>query len=237
MGSESVTGLRSLANKGIGHLKKNVNKLKPQSKKEPRIFLGHSTESSHSHVDATNSARSIEDIPTTQHRQTSSANNESSGDVRITTNKETIHKVVPCTVGASIEPAGADETSESGANQPPQGQPNAPTFLPRSAPIWDKALKQFAELEPDLYSSLEAALQKANPQAGSQLFELASSPNIEESKLWKYEWARKLQAYLPTMRLLQGLTATLSSLDPHKIAPLICSAVFFAIQVRNIPVP
>jgi hypothetical protein len=236
MGSGSVTGLRSLANKGIGHLKKNVNNLKPQSKKEPGIFPGHSTETGHSHVDAPNSAQPIEYTPTTQHGQTSSANNEFSGDVPITTDKETIHKVVPCTVGASIEPAG-DETSQSGANQPPQGQPNAPTFLPRSAPIWDKALKQFAVLEPDLYSSLEAALQKASPQAGSKLFELASSPNIEESKLWKYEWARKLQAYLPRMRLLQGLTATLSSLDPHKIAPIICSAVFFAIQVRNIPVP
>jgi len=107
--------------------------------------------------------------------------------------------------------------------------PKVSTSAQHQAPIWSRTITSFKQTHLDDYKSLEEAI-GACPNL-EDLSGLRTTPALEKSEPWRNAWIMRLQSYLPSLRTIKALALGLSNLDPHKVAPHICAAIFFAIEV------
>jgi hypothetical protein len=124
-------------------------------------------------------------------------------------------------------PAQGSEPQASQAPPTPPASPNPP-------PLFIKALDLLKEKERKLYDSWENTIQTLQ---GNEYNYLSSrfTPerlNESESKKQRNAYILRLQKCLPPWGTIKAVSMTLSNLDPHKIAPVVCAVVFFAFEVR-----
>jgi hypothetical protein len=105
------------------------------------------------------------------------------------------------------------------------------------APIWEEAMEVFKKKEPELHRWLKDSLEKWEsndiPTSLGSL-KVLEEPTVDKTK-WRTQWAMRLQPYLPSLRTVKPLVMSISSLDPHKIAPFVCAGIFVAIEVICVP--
>jgi len=111
----------------------------------------------------------------------------------------------------------------------PSHAPKTSTSAQCQAPIWSRAITSFKQTHPDDYKSLGEAI--GTFPNSEDLSGLRTTPALEKPKQWRNAWIMRLQNYLPSLRTIKALAMELSNLDPHKVAPHICAAIFFAIEV------
>ena len=83
--------------------------------------------------------------------------------------------------------------------------------------------------DPKKYEELEKtknSITDSRTRRSEELFEL--SEERPESRAI----VRRIRRYLPNLASFRGVAMAAAALDPHKVAPLVCASVFFAIEVR-----
>lgn len=97
-------------------------------------------------------------------------------------------------------------------------------------PIWTKALVEWRKEHPETYEALGKAgigAMKNHDQMQGVLNRITGDE--ESTKRIRARW----KDYQPTIAGFRGIAMGFANLDPHKIAPLVCVAVFFTIDVST----
>lgn len=98
-------------------------------------------------------------------------------------------------------------------------------------PIWTNALVEWRREHSDAYEALKEAgigAMKSPDQMQGVLNRITGSE--ESTNRIRARW----KEYQPTIAGLRGIAMGFANLDPYKIAPLVCVAVFFTIDVSTI---
>jgi len=99
----------------------------------------------------------------------------------------------------------------------------------KSAPKWNLALTNWCDENQKAYNALNEAIDGALDDPDKVFDSLSDMLDDEETSGSK----EKLKKVQPTVAALRGITMAAASLDPHKIAPVVCASIFFSIDVRN----
>lgn len=104
----------------------------------------------------------------------------------------------------------------------------------KNAPCLEKAVQTFKEEHKDWYKALfEDENLVLNMAQADALSHMAVPEGLQETMGRIQTFIRKSQTYLPSLGNVQALAMGLSRLDPHGIAPLVLTGVFFVIQVSR----
>ncbi|KAI1451725.1 hypothetical protein F4805DRAFT_74695 [Annulohypoxylon moriforme] len=90
-----------------------------------------------------------------------------------------------------------------------------------NTPKWNEAVKKWSGDNQEDYETLVNFV--GNKSSEPVCFELAEYTSREVSA--------RIKRWLPVISGIRGLAMTFANLDPYKIAPLVCSSVFFAIDI------
>jgi hypothetical protein len=96
----------------------------------------------------------------------------------------------------------------------------------KKAPTWNNALET---LQND-YSEEWSQLKTIMVEAWNGLYE-TNTKKLSADKDSK-ERAQRIKRYLPWVTAAKPVVTNVAALDPHKVAPLVCTCVFFVIEVR-----
>jgi len=129
----------------------------------------------------------------------------------------------PTTITASASPVA--NTIETGSSQPVES-----LWYSRRTPRWNEAIKrwkedsntkdQYLELEKLMKDAVDSPIERAD-------FLSQLQPTSKPSSKWRL----RLKRCEPILNAAKGLVTSLASLDPHKVAPIICTSVFFGLNV------
>jgi hypothetical protein len=97
-------------------------------------------------------------------------------------------------------------------------------------PIWTNALVEWRREHPDAYEALKQAGIGAMKSPDQMQGVLQRITGREEST---NRIRARCKEYQPTITGLRGIAMGFSNVDPYKVAPLICVAVFFTIDVST----
>ena len=97
-----------------------------------------------------------------------------------------------------------------------------------SAPQWTIAVKGWKEKYPDEF----VALQNLGIEISESARDNTTEPfRFQEAKATSKQTVARIKRWLPVLSAVRGIAMTAAAADPHKIAPIVCASVFFAIDV------
>lgn len=104
----------------------------------------------------------------------------------------------------------------------------------KDAPCLKEGFKAFKSTIPHLYTSIfEGKRPNIEMAAADDPLKMIADAGFEESVGRIQSFMQSCKAYLPSVGNMQALAAALSRLDPHGIAPLVVTSVFFVIQASS----
>ncbi|KAI0544940.1 hypothetical protein F4679DRAFT_588962 [Xylaria curta] len=119
-----------------------------------------------------------------------------------------------------------DQTTQEALKQQAARKQESPETHDESS-IWRKSVNRFATEHPERYKLIERIIQTHGYESVLKFDTWTTSPSQES----RNKWLRRCKPYLPSLRVLKGTAAAFANLDPHKVAPLIVSGVFFVIEL------
>ncbi|KAI9695434.1 MAG: hypothetical protein M1820_008619 [Bogoriella megaspora] len=106
------------------------------------------------------------------------------------------------------------------------------SFGTHKAPIWSQALKTLKESSPELCADVEKMeneVDESSIERWNAWFE-PSIPNKLQPKKESSAAVQRIKRYLPSLAAVKGVVMTAAALDPHKVAPIVCASIFFAVE-------
>jgi hypothetical protein len=97
------------------------------------------------------------------------------------------------------------------------------------AQIWSEAVKTWETKYADKYEELQKMKEKLDNSRiknVDKIFGLTKETPDSKATL------QRVKRYLPSLGVFKGLVMTAASLDPHKVAPIVCASIFFSLEVR-----
>lgn len=137
-----------------------------------------------------------------------------------------------------VDNVGEDQAATAAENVSgavPPAHPEPSQIPPRDdkSPIWSKSIARFEKEKPEEYKLMMGQLKEiANLKDLDTWDTWLNRQDLDNgSKETKYKWLRICKAYMPSVATVRVLALGFSSLDPHKVAPLVVTGVFVLAEV------
>lgn len=131
----------------------------------------------------------------------------------------------------------APTTAENVSGAVPPAHPETSQIPPRDekSPIWSKSIARFENEKPEEYKLMMRQLEEITNLKDLDTWDtwLNRQGLDNGSKETKYKWLRICKAYMPSVATVRVLALGFSSLDPHKVAPLVVTGVFVLAEVGH----
>ncbi|KAI0548121.1 hypothetical protein F4679DRAFT_552030 [Xylaria curta] len=95
------------------------------------------------------------------------------------------------------------------------------------SPIWSRSVRHFTKTQPKLFGMMKEDLESFGQRSVDDWDTWLNN----HRKVSNNAWLRRCKAYLPSFKVVKSLAMSLSNLDPHKLAPLVTTGVFVAIEL------
>ncbi|KAF2968890.1 hypothetical protein GQX73_g4697 [Xylaria multiplex] len=95
-------------------------------------------------------------------------------------------------------------------------------------PIWDSSIQEFKNTQPKLSELLGGQIKELLNRLDTPKWDTWS--DISSNKAWA-RFVSRMKARLPPFKTAKSLAVSVAALDPHKLAPIIVTGVFVAIEL------
>jgi hypothetical protein len=121
---------------------------------------------------------------------------------------------------------------ENATPLPISARPTADKLLAQGAPKWNMALDTFRKDNKNRYNEIEEKVKEV-AQRGEAFQGLIIPKSIAENPQ-SHEAVLRVKRWLPSVAAVKGVVMPIAALDPHKIAPIVCAAVFGITEVSGV---